>query len=145
MPIVCDALHDVQILVRGSYNAIAALIDQGIEIFLGSLEIVRGGVSFVLKIPDMRVIELVTAIAPGAHIEIVGIDPGEKLYQEIISIDDAHRTVDIGDRYVIQPEFASWGEDRVDGVPVPEGFASKSDRNDDWLSDDALRDMLSHT
>lgn len=118
-------------------------LDQGVNFVLTSLEQMGGGELFVPKIPSMRVTDLATAIAPEAKLEIVGIRPGEKLHEEMISIDDARRTLDAGDRYVIQPEFPWWENSHLKGTPVPEGFAYTSDRNDDWLDVPALRAMLS--
>jgi len=117
-------------------------LDQGVDFVLSSLDVMRGGEIFVPKIPSMRVTDLARAIAPEARVEIVGIRPGEKLHEEMISLDDARRTVDVGDRYVIQPEFGWWGNDHLDGRSLPEGFAYTSDRNDMWLDVDALRAML---
>lgn len=117
-------------------------LDQGVEFVLSSLECMNGGEVFVPKIPSMRVTDLARAVAPEARLEVVGIRPGEKLHEEMISVDDARRTLDIGDRYVIQPEFPWWESTHLSGTPVPEGFAYTSDRNDDWLDVPALRAML---
>ncbi|MDR9392439.1 MAG: UDP-N-acetylglucosamine 4,6-dehydratase (inverting) [Trueperaceae bacterium] len=119
-------------------------LQQGVDFVLSSLEFMRGGEVFVPKIPSMRVADLAKAIAPDARLERVGIRPGEKLHEEMISIDDARRTLDIGDRYVIQPEFGWWGNDHLAGTTVPEGFAYTSDRNDEWLDVQGLRDLLTH-
>jgi len=118
-------------------------LQQGVDFVLSSLASMRGGELFVPKIPSMRVTDLAKAIAPDARIEIVGIRPGEKLHEEMISLDDARRT-HIGDRYVIQPEFGWWGSGHLDGTPLPEGFAYTSDRNDTWLDVDGLRTLLDH-
>lgn len=117
-------------------------LDQGVNFVLTSLDAMRGGELFVPKIPSMRVTDLAKAMAPEAKLKIVGIRPGEKLHEEMISLDDARRTIDVGDRYVIQPEFSWWSSNHLDGTPVPEGFAYTSDRNDDWLTTEQLRDMI---
>jgi UDP-N-acetylglucosamine 4,6-dehydratase/5-epimerase len=119
-------------------------LKQGVDFVLSSLTTMKGGELFVPKIPSMRVTDLARAIAPDARIEIVGIRPGEKLHEEMISLDDARRTIDIGDRYVVQPEFGWWGNEHLEGEPLPEGFAYASDRNDTWLDVDGLRVMLDH-
>jgi UDP-N-acetylglucosamine 4,6-dehydratase/5-epimerase len=119
-------------------------LQQGVDFVLSSFDLMRGGELFVPKIPSMRVTDLARAIAPDARIEIVGIRPGEKLHEEMISLDDARRTIDIGDRYLIQPEFGWWGSGHLDGTPLPEGFAYTSDRNDTWLDVDGLRTLLDH-
>ena len=117
-------------------------LQQGVDFVLSSLEVMRGGEIFVPKIPSMRVVDLAKAIAPEARLELVGIRPGEKLHEEMISVDDARRTIDIGDRYVIQPEFAWWGDGYREGKPLPEGFAYTSDKNDTWLDVEGLRRLL---
>jgi len=117
-------------------------LQQGVDFVLSSLEVMRGGEIFVPKIPSMRVVDLAKAIAPEARLELVGIRPGEKLHEEMISVDDARRTIDIGDRYVIQPEFSWWGDGYREGKPLPEGFAYTSDKNDTWLDVEGLRRLL---
>jgi UDP-N-acetylglucosamine 4,6-dehydratase len=117
-------------------------LGQGVDFVLSSLEQMVGGEIFVPKIPSMTITEVAKAIAPTARLEVVGIRPGEKLHEEMISQDDARRTIDLGDRYVIQPEFGWWTSQHLTGAGVPEGFAYTSDRNDDWLSADQLRAML---
>lgn len=119
-------------------------LQQGVDFVLSSLETMRGGELFVPKIPSMLVTDLARAIAPDARIEIVGIRPGEKVHEEMISVADARRTIDLGDRYVLQPEFDWWANGHLSGTPVPEGFAYTSDRNDDWLDVDRLRAMLDY-
>jgi UDP-N-acetylglucosamine 4,6-dehydratase/5-epimerase len=119
-------------------------LEQGVEFVLSSLGTMQGGELFVPKIPSMRVMDLARAIAPEAHIEVVGIRPGEKLHEEMIGVDDARRTYDVGDRYVVQPEFGWWKNGHLGGSAVPEGFAYTSDRNDTWLDVDDLRAMLDH-
>lgn len=119
-------------------------LQQGVDFVLSSLALMRGGELFVPKIPSMRVTDLARAIAPDARLEVVGIRPGEKLHEEMISIDDARRTIDIGDRYVIQPEFGWWSNEHLVGARLPEGFAYTSDRNDTWLDVEGLRTLLTH-
>ena len=119
-------------------------LDQGVDFVLSSLETMTGGELFVPKIPSMRVTDLARAIAPDARIEVVGIRPGEKLHEEMIGVDDARRTHDVGDRFVVQPEFGWWQNGHLSGCAVPEGFAYTSDRNDTWLDVDDLRAMLDH-
>ena len=82
------------------------------------------------------------ALAPEAELEVVGIRPGEKLHEEMISANDARRTVDRGDHFVIIPEIAFEGGEAVEGVPVPAGFQYTSDSNDEWLDEEALRAMV---
>ena len=102
----------------------------------------HGGELFVPKIPSMSVIDLAAALAPDARLELVGIRPGEKLHEEMISVDDARRTVDAGPFFVILPD-ADWWDDAhwSDAQAVPAGFRYASDVNDRWLTVDELRTL----
>jgi UDP-N-acetylglucosamine 4,6-dehydratase len=120
-------------------------LDQGVQFVIDSLERMSGGELFVPKIPSMRVVDLALALAPDAQIDIVGIRPGEKIHEEMINVSDARTTLDIGNYYVIQPQFPWWRGDHLQGTPVPEGFAYASNINDRWLSVDELRAMVANT
>jgi UDP-N-acetylglucosamine 4,6-dehydratase len=121
-------------------------LNEGVEFVLSSLEIMRGGEIFVPKIPSMTMPDLVKAMSPDAGIKIVGIRPGEKLHEMMISADDARATIELEDRYVIEPTFVEYprkpfrGE--AEAKDVAEGFSYSSDNNDDWLSEDGLNAML---
>jgi len=117
-------------------------LQQGVDFVLSSLETMHGGEVFVPKIPSMKMTDLARAIAPRAKIKVVGIRPGEKLHEELISEHVAAHTRDLGDRYVIEPEAPWWGEHEVRGDPVPSDFRYTSDSNEHWLSDDELREMI---
>lgn len=119
-------------------------LDQGVQFVLNSFEFMQGGELFVPKIPSMRVVDLAKAMAPEAQLTVVGIRPGEKLHEEMINVSDARSTVDVGDRYVIQPELDFWKNERLDGTAVPDGFSYASDTNDRWLSVDELRVMIAN-
>jgi UDP-N-acetylglucosamine 4,6-dehydratase/5-epimerase len=90
----------------------------------------------------MRVTDLARAMAPEAELRIIGIRPGEKLHEEMISASDARSTLDLGDRYVIEPELDFWQRDRIEGRRLPDGFSYASDSNDRWLTVDELRSMV---
>jgi UDP-N-acetylglucosamine 4,6-dehydratase len=121
-------------------------LNQGVEFVLSSLEIMRGGEIFVPKIPSMTMPDLVKAMSPTAGLKIVGIRPGEKLHEMMISADDARATVELADRYVIEPTFVEYPRTPFRGEAtakdVAEGFSYSSDSNDDWLSEDGLNAML---
>ncbi|MFC3079453.1 UDP-N-acetylglucosamine 4,6-dehydratase (inverting) [Phenylobacterium terrae] len=119
-------------------------LNQGVDFVLSSLEIMRGGEIFVPKIPSMKMTDLAAALAPELPVKIIGIRPGEKLHEMMISSDDARTTVDLGDRYAIEPAFAEYERKKFgNGVkPVPDGFSYSSDTNDEWLSGDGLLEML---
>jgi UDP-N-acetylglucosamine 4,6-dehydratase len=115
---------------------------QGVRFVLDSLERARGGEIFVPKIPSMRVVDLARAMAPEARLESVGIRPGEKLHEELISIHDARATRDMDFYYVIEPQFEWWPQDEHPDRRVPEGFSYSSDRNTDWLTVEQLREIV---
>ena len=118
-------------------------LDQGVKFVLQALEHMHGGELFVPKIPSMRVTDLAAAIAPDARLEVVGIRPGEKLHEEMISVEDARRTVDAGEFYVMKPEFDWWHEfNWPTATPLADGFRYTSDTNTQWLSVDDLRAMV---
>ncbi|HEY2662211.1 MAG TPA: UDP-N-acetylglucosamine 4,6-dehydratase (inverting) [Caulobacteraceae bacterium] len=121
-------------------------LPEGVDFVLSSLSIMRGGEVFVPKIPSMKITDLVEAMCPGAQIEVVGIRPGEKLHEMMISADDARSTAELGDRFAIEPAFVEYPRIpfRLNGGPfaVPEDFSYASDTNTDWLSADALMAMV---
>ncbi|MCG6172598.1 UDP-N-acetylglucosamine 4,6-dehydratase (inverting) [Anoxybacillus sp. LAT_11] len=118
-------------------------LDQGVQFVLDNLQRMRGGEIFVPKIPSMRVVDLAEAIAPECKIEIVGIRPGEKLHEAMITEDDARRTLEFDTYYIIQPEFPWWLSDAVEGGnPLPDGFKYTSDTNTEWLTVEELRALV---
>ena len=120
-------------------------LEQGVSFVLSSMEMTRGGEIFIPKIPSMTIIDLLEAMAPGAMPRVIGIRPGEKLHEVMISSDDARYTVDLGDRYAIEPAFAEYARTSfaVDGgQPVADGFTYSSDNNNEWLDAPALERMI---
>jgi UDP-N-acetylglucosamine 4,6-dehydratase len=117
-------------------------LPRAIALVVRAFEEMLGGEIFVPKIPSMKLVDLVRAIAPGARVETTGIRPGEKLHEEMISVDEARRAVDRGDHYVVCPEISWAGRRPVSGEPLPEGFRYASDTNDDWLDAARLSALL---
>lgn len=117
-------------------------LPQAVQFVVDSFDQMQGGELYVPRIPSMRITDLVEAIAPGAKTKEIGIRPGEKLHEEMISLDDARRTLRMGERYVVLPTIANWGFTPPVGEPLPEGFAYRSDTNDQWLAPEAIRDVL---
>ncbi|KQV55096.1 MULTISPECIES: UDP-N-acetylglucosamine 4,6-dehydratase (inverting) [unclassified Caulobacter] len=121
-------------------------LNEGVDFVLSSLTMMRGGEIFVPKIPSMAMPDLVKAMSPDAGMKVVGIRPGEKLHEIMISADDARSTVEFEDRYAIEPNFAEFGRTpygAADGAkPVAEEFSYSSDNNHDWLSPEGLLAML---
>ncbi len=122
-------------------------LDQGVRFVLSSLAQMRGGEIFVPKIPSMSVSDLATCMAPDLEQRIVGIRPGEKLHEALITEDDARYTVELPDRYVIEPAFNWWeanGHSHTDGKRVAEAFRYSSESNDDWLDADTMRSLIAN-
>ncbi|WP_306839563.1 UDP-N-acetylglucosamine 4,6-dehydratase (inverting) [Catenuloplanes nepalensis] len=118
-------------------------IDQAVRFVSTSFDLMNGGELYVPRIPSMRILDLANAVAPDVSTYEIGIRPGEKLHEEMISLDDASRTLRLPDRYVVQPTIASWGyTPPADAEPVADDFVYRSDTNDLWLSIDELRDMI---
>lgn len=117
-------------------------LDQAVEFVVKSFEQMSGGELYVPRIPSMKIVDLVEALAPGYPTMEIGIRPGEKLHEEMISSDDGYRTIRQADRYVVMPTIAEWGFSPVQGEPVPQGFSYRSDTNDQWLTSTELRAIL---
>ncbi|MQA78464.1 MAG: UDP-N-acetylglucosamine 4,6-dehydratase (inverting) [Streptosporangiales bacterium] len=119
-------------------------LDQAVKFVVDSFDLMAGGELYVPRIPSMKVVDLAQAIAPDAPMHEIGVRPGEKLHEEMVSPEEGRRALRLGDRYVLQPTIATWGyEPPADGVPVGDGFAYRSDTNDLWLDVDQIREMLS--
>jgi UDP-N-acetylglucosamine 4,6-dehydratase len=120
-------------------------LQQGVDFVLSCFWMMRGGEIFVPKIPSMKIMDLAVAMAPDFPIKIVGIRPGEKLHEVMVTADDARATVELPDRYVIEPSFNFWARNRVSlegAMPVAEDFCYTSDGNKIWLGVDEMREML---
>lgn len=117
-------------------------LDQGVQFVIDSLDRMRGGEIFVPKIPSMGIMDLAQAICPECDIDIVGIRPGEKLHEVMITEDDARHTVEFDDYYTIVPEFTWWGSEVEKGKQVSDGFVYSSDTNTDWLTVEQLEKMI---
>jgi len=116
-------------------------LEQGVHFVMTCIEQMEGGEVFVPKIPSTKVIDLARAIAPNAQIDIIGIRPGEKLHEDLLSADEARHTIELQNMYVVQPAEAVWfGYSWKDkGKPVAEGFSYTSDNNTEWLDIEGIR------
>ena len=120
-------------------------LGEGVDFVLSCLEQMHGGELFVPKIPSMRIVDLARTMAPDLPHEVVGIRPGEKLHEVMVTEDDARTTVEMPDCYVIQPAFNWFSREpyEANGArPVADGFRYSSDSNSDWLDAEGLRVML---
>jgi len=96
-------------------------LEGAVQLVFTAFDKMQGGEIFVPKIPSMKITDLAEAVAPDCEIDIIGIRPGEKLHELMIPEDDARRTLDMGDYYIIQPEF-NWWQSKHEGRALPEGF-----------------------
>lgn len=118
-------------------------LEQGTRFVAQCLEQMHGGEMFVPKIPSMRIRDLAEAIAPDCRIKVTGIRPGEKLHEIMIPRDDARRTVELPEFYVIQPDFQWWDAKNWEaGAPCADGFRYSSDTNPQWLSREEMRSIV---
>jgi UDP-N-acetylglucosamine 4,6-dehydratase len=119
-------------------------VEQGADFVLNCLEQMVGGELFVPKIPSMNIMDLAKAIAPECKTEIVGIRPGEKLHEVMVTRDDARRTLEYDDHYVVQPDFEYWGYRCKEngGKKVAEDFEYNSGTNPWFLTIDEMREIL---
>ena len=114
-------------------------LDEGVRFVVRCVEQMHGGEVFVPKIPSMRVADLARAIAPGCKFEIVGIRPGEKLHEVLVSPDEATHALEFDDMYIVQPAHPWWKEDSwTDGRPLKYGDSYTSDNNTRWLTQSEL-------
>jgi len=117
-------------------------LEQAIEFVLESFELMQGGELYVPRIPSMKVLDLAKAIKEDFSYDEIGIRPGEKLHEEMISPDDSRRTIQLEGRYVVSPIYAEWGYVQPRGQSVPDGFTYRSDTNDLWLSAEQIRRLI---
>lgn len=118
-------------------------LPQAVEFVVDSFEQMHGGELYVPRIPSMKITDLAQAIAPGAAMHDVGLRPGEKLHEEMISPEEGRRVLRTGDRFVIQPDLGTWGYTAPsNGDAVSGGFFYRSDSNDEWYSREEISKIL---
>lgn len=119
-------------------------LQEGVDMVLWAIENALGGEIFVPKIPSYNIETVARAIAPNAKIEYVGIRPGEKIHEEMITSSDSYNTIDIGKYYAVLPSDASQEKyiHHYNGKEVPKGFQYNSGTNTEWLNEDQLRELI---
>jgi UDP-N-acetylglucosamine 4,6-dehydratase len=118
-------------------------LEQGVRFVIRCIEQMHGGEVLVPKIPSMNIMDLVQAIAPNCEVEEIGIRPGEKLHEVLISEDEARHTLKMDDMFVVQPVHPWWFRDSWNGgTSLPENFRYGSDTNEEWLSVAQLQAMV---
>jgi UDP-N-acetylglucosamine 4,6-dehydratase len=121
-------------------------LEEGVEMVLYALLNAWGGEIFVPKIPSYRITDVATAICPDCEQKIVGIRPGEKIHEEMITEADSYTTVDLGKHYAILPQVSIWSLekylDHFKAQMVPQGFKYNSGTNEEWLSVEDIRTLI---
>lgn len=121
-------------------------LEEGVDMVLNAIENAWGGEIFVPKIPSYRITDVATAIAPDAEQKIVGIRPGEKIHEEMITEADSYTTVDLGQYYAILPQVPAWDKDdylaHFKAQPVEPGFKYNSGTNTAWLTAEDIRALI---
>ena len=117
-------------------------LDQAVKFVDEAFSEMNGGELFVPRIPSMKITDLVAAIAPNSKINEIGIRPGEKLHEEMISPDDSRRTVMQKTKFILSPTSSEWAYVEPKGEKLPEGFSYRSDTNDQWLTQSEINDFI---
>ena len=120
-------------------------LEQAVELVWHALADCVGGEIYVKKIPSMTITDIAKAVAPEAELDFIGIRPGEKLHEQMISSEDSFSTYEYADYFKILPALNAWCNDpeRIkEGIKVPEGFVYSSDKNPDWMSASLLREWI---
>ncbi len=121
-------------------------LEEGVQLVLRALGEAIGGEIYVPKIPSYRILDMVKALAPRAEVRMVGIRPGEKIHEEMITESDALNTLDCGSHYVILPASLQHAEEEFvrhhRGRKVPQGFRYNSGTNESWLTVDQIRQLV---
>ena len=121
---------------------------QGVDFVLSCLNLMQGGELFVPQIPSMKITDIASHLAPNLPLREVGIRPGEKLHEQMITVDDARNTIALSDRYIITPMLGEWNAasyNALGAAPVEEGFRYSSDTNTHWLDAAGLERMLAES
>lgn len=118
----------------------------GVDMVMHALETAWGGEIFVPKIPSYRILDVADAIGPNCKKPVIGIRPGEKIHEEMITSSDSFFTYDLGKYYAILPQSTSWEVNdfikEFNAKKVPEGFSYNSNNNEEWESIESLRQLI---
>ena len=118
-------------------------LEEGINFVMKCIDMMKGGEVFVPKIPSMKVVDLAKIISPSCRIKEIGIRPGEKINEVLVTEDEARHTRECKDFFVIEPEFHWWSEKAPEGSrKLKDGFRYSSDKNPEWLTESKMRKML---
>ena len=146
VPLLIDQRHNGKIPITDArMTRFWISLRQAVGFVLLCIDQMQGGEIFVPKIPSMRIVDLARAIAPDCEHEIVGIRPGEKLHEVLLTEEDARQSIEFGNYFVIKPPpfISSWTADHLKtGKPVKENFQYSSNNNPQWLTEQELMTMI---
>ncbi len=135
LPITVESMTRFNISLQG-----------GVDMVMHALETAWGGEIFVPKIPSYRILDVAEAIGPECEKPVIGIRPGEKIHEEMITSSDSFFTYDLGKYYAILPQTTSWDMQafiqEFNAKKVPEGFSYNSNNNEEWESIESLRELI---
>lgn len=118
-------------------------VEQGVRFVIDCIDKMHGGEVFIPKVPSMKITDLADVIAPQAERRIIGIRPGEKINEILLTEEEARHAREFDDYFIIEPEFPFWGKDTLEGgKPLPDSFRYTSDNNSWWLTKDELKRMV---
>jgi UDP-N-acetylglucosamine 4,6-dehydratase (inverting) len=120
-------------------------LEQGVELVWHAFDDMQGGEIYVKKIPSMKLTDIASAVSETARQKIIGIRPGEKLHEQMISNEDAPFTYEYKEHFKILPQIHEWSKDKhriKEGAIVPDGFSYSSDNNQEWMSIEQLRQWI---
>jgi len=120
-------------------------LKDGVELVWKAFEDMIGGEIYIKKIPSMKVVDIANTINPKAKNKIIGIRPGEKLHEQMISPEDSFYTYEYSKYYKILPQLNEWAKDKKrikKGIKVPEGFIYRSDLNSQWMTKSYLKQWI---
>lgn len=119
-------------------------LTQGVELVIKALEEASGGETFISKIPSFKITDLAEAMCPGCTLKEIGIRPGEKLHEIMVTVEDSHMTYEYDKHFIVYPQVM-WNERQrinLSGKKVDEGFSYSSGNNTEWLSVEQIRELL---
>lgn len=119
-------------------------LTQGVELVIKALEEASGGETFISKIPSFKITDLAEAMCPGCTLKEIGIRPGEKLHEIMVTVEDSHMTYEYDKHFIVYPQV-TWNDRQqinLSGKKVEEGFSYSSGNNTEWLSVEQIRELL---
>ena len=120
-------------------------LDNGVELVWKAFDDMEGGEIYVKKTPSIKITDIARVVAPKSKFKIIGIRPGEKLHEQMISIEDSYYTYEYADYFKILPQINNWDKDKnriKDGSRVKEGFTYSSDNNSEWMTNTELQSWI---